>query len=408
MIGANSGLLKRSSGACILGLKRAQKASISNDIRHLVRLNQPPASMFRTLSAITKRYSGSFRGYYFAGISLLPNNIGFKFAAGFVKNAAVMTCIMLRPAMREFGSFSSSTSKTGSVNALNASRIKRLLNREEPVLLSDFASSSSRFAEFEEIGLRIEFKKATHDSLFQTRIDNDELSANAKEFILENIDENKIIEYNPHTAHGFSKIQQRFLGKLRRVILNNKDGDGVRDEKHIDKLASMVVEVSDLDDEIEFSSQPCNLRLQIGEKKFAARADQEGRCGEGLIWILHEYKHEATRSYKAGDIQLVACMIAAWQEDYRLANKSISQHRAVSFPRRIFGIKFVGDMVTFYVMNFPKTYIVSLRSGLPVENLLVEMTEPFRLAEPKDRLCILQTLAIIRKESLLVEKVENV
>ena len=166
-------------------------------------------------------------------------------------------------------------------------------------------------------------------------------------------------------------------------------------------MAADLMKASLFDNSRDFSMLPCNLRLDIAEKSFAAKADREGRRGLGLIWVIQEFKHLRDTRYLQGDVQLAACMLAAWQEDYDFLKLD-------NLPPQIMGIKFVSDVVRFYSMKPSINYLISLKTGLPKEDLHVLRSPPLELSNPKDRLDILLNLWSMRKQGLLMNKITRV
>lgn len=69
------------------------------------------------------------------------------------------------------------------------------------------------------------------------------------------------------------------------------------------------------------------LQLFIGEERFAAHSDREGRRGTEIIWVLDEDKHKFDRRWKKGDVQLIANIpldplgIAAAQTNMSVLNR---------------------------------------------------------------------------------------
>ena len=119
-------------------------------------------------------------------------------------------------------------------------------------------------------------------------------------------DKQSILTFNPSKHSDLSKDVVLFYNKLRMVLWNNgQDMQISRFESYIHEFAAHLFYCAELEDGYNLTMVPCNLELIIGEHRFAAHADREGRRGTKTIWVLD----------KDGIIQLVSCLIAAAQRN---------------------------------------------------------------------------------------------
>jgi hypothetical protein len=139
-----------------------------------------------------------------------------------------------------------------------------------------------------------------------------------KDLYLENFSTEEIKIFNPKKHKDIGETAASFLVKLRLVMENNaRVNDTPREEKFIDDMAIELMKAVKYDDGINLTMRPCSLKLVVNDRSFAAEADREGRKGLGIIWLMQENKHIEDTRYSEGDIQLVACMIAAYQANFR-------------------------------------------------------------------------------------------
>ena len=94
-------------------------------------------------------------------------------------------------------------------------------------------------------------------------------------------------------------------------------------------------------------------------------------------------------------------MIAAWQENLGLVMET------ETLPQKIFGVKFIGLSVAFYGMSCCMTYLDSLNSGLPKENITIEKGKLLTLMVPTDRLQILQNFCSMRELGLQIKSTKE-
>ncbi|CAG8775487.1 8407_t:CDS:1, partial [Racocetra fulgida] len=121
--------------------------------------------------------------------------------------------------------------------------------------------------------------------------------------------------------------------------------------------------VAKFDDGLDLTMRPCALELGINQIDFAAYADREGRRGTKVVWVLCEDKHKTSRKYKKGEVQLVACMIAAAQWNFAKLSEV--------YPEKLVGIRVIGDAFCFYSANIDLSYLKDLAIGFPKNDLHV-------------------------------------
>jgi hypothetical protein len=135
-----------------------------------------------------------------------------------------------------------------------------------------------------------------------------------EDVIIDGYDSGKIKDYKPSREDGMNTNQRSFLIKLKQILINNDpDSESPNCEKFIDDLMMFLCERANLDDGLELTIHPCNLKLYISDQIFPASADKEGRKGTELAWLIQGDKHRRSTAYKHGDLQLACSMIAAFQ-----------------------------------------------------------------------------------------------
>ena len=258
-----------------------------------------------------------------------------------------------------------------------------------------YKSSTSKFNYVEEESLRITI--IPNDSFLCIVNNNDsELPEFIKELYLEDFSTNEIKVFNPKMHMQMSEIAVSFLVKLRLVVENNAQVDDVpREERFIDDMAIDLLKAVKYDDGINLTMRPCSLRLVVGDRHFAAEADREGRRGLEIIWIMQENKHIDDTRYSEGDVQLVSCMIAAYQANYRKMKEL--------YPEKMIGMKIKGDEIYFYSLVMTDQYLNSLTRGPP--NVSIEVNKypskkGLSISSSKDRKEILKRLWTIREHAL--------
>ena len=186
-----------------------------------------------------------------------------------------------------------------------------------PTTLDDFRSSTSAFRQEEEKALKVKISPTNEPSRIFEPKHIDGMSDALSQLLLPEYDEGQIKSYVPSKDDGLVTDQRRFLVKLRQVLINNDP----HCERFVDDMLSFVCDMAELDDGLELTLRPCNLKLWIEEHPFAAIADREGRRGQELTWIIQEDKHKKSSTYKHGDLQIACAMIAANQQNYNLMER---------------------------------------------------------------------------------------
>jgi hypothetical protein len=259
-----------------------------------------------------------------------------------------------------------------------------------------YKSSTSKFNYVEEESLRIRI--LPNDSfLCIEKIPTDlEIPTYVKDLYLEDFSADEIKVFNPKKYPNMGETVSSFLIKLRLVVENNAQvGDTPREERFIDDMAIELMKAIKYDDGKNFTMRPCSLRLVVGDRSFAAEADREGRRGLDIIWIMQENKHIDDTRYSEGDVQLVSCMIAAYQANYRATREL--------YPEKMTGIKIKGDEVYFYSFRMTEEYLRSLSRGPPRVNLEVSKYPPKKglsISNPVQRKELLMYLWGMRAQSL--------
>ncbi|KAI8078918.1 uncharacterized protein BX664DRAFT_362460 [Halteromyces radiatus] len=191
-----------------------------------------------------------------------------------------------------------------------------MCNRRD-IDIDNFHQSTASFREYEEKCLRIDVHQTNDVSLIFNTCNDESLLTNLQELVLDTLNVGDIKAFVPSKKDELTTSQRRFLMKLKLVLLSNDpDAFDPNCERFVDDLVNFLCEQVYLDDGLEMSVRPCQLRLTIGNQQFAATADKEGRRGQELIWLLQEDKHRGSTSYKHGDLQLACAMIAAIQRNY--------------------------------------------------------------------------------------------
>jgi hypothetical protein len=261
-----------------------------------------------------------------------------------------------------------------------------------------FKDSTSKFNYVEEEALRI--KVVPKDS-FLEMIEIDEIKVNDVpqsliDLYLSDFSSEDIKVYNPKKYPELNENVSSFLVKLRLVLENNaRISDIPREERFIDDMAIELMKAVKYDDGKTLTMRPCSLKLVVGDRVFSASADREGRRDLEIIWVMQENKHVDDTRYSEGDIQLISCMIAACQTNYRSLRKM--------YPEKMLGIKIKGDELYFYSAKMSEEYLKSLTKGTPRNNLEVAKypdKKGLRISDPKDRKELLSYLWTMRHYSL--------
>jgi hypothetical protein len=270
-----------------------------------------------------------------------------------------------------------------------------------------FKSSTSKFNYVEEQALKINIvPKKNFMELVGEDIGGlleEDVPDSVKDLYLEDVTPKKILIFDPDEYPELNDTVSSFLVKLSLVLLNNAHTNDVpREEKLIDDMAVELMKAVKYDDGRDLTMRSCSLRLQIGDRIFAAEADREGRRGIGIIWVMQENKHIDDTRYSGGDVQLISCMIAACQANQRTVRKS-------DRPERMIGIKVKGDQMFFYSFCMKDSYLKDLTKGLPGEDLEVFKypdEEGLHISVPEQRKQILSHLWNMRQYALKLRKVK--
>lgn len=259
-----------------------------------------------------------------------------------------------------------------------------------------FHTSTSKFNYVEEEALKI--KVVPKDSFYYIIPQDKDVPQFVQKLYLDNISTDDIKIYNPNKHNDLSETLSSFLIKLRLVLENNvRMYDVPREERFIDDMAIELMKIVKYDDGKHFTMRPCSLKLVIGDKSFAAEADREGRRGLNIIWIMQENKHIDDTRYSEGDVQLVSCMIAAYQNNFRITKEVC--------PDTMMGIKIKGEEMHFYSMKMKEQYLNSLSKGIPTEDLEVTKYPPkkgLRISDPNNRKELLKCLWAMRENALKI------
>lgn len=260
-----------------------------------------------------------------------------------------------------------------------------------------FKNQTSAFGKYEEEALKIKIiEETSYENIFE--LSEVDVPDYLKHMELSGFDYDKILTFKPADHPSFSDSQCLFLTKLKYVLLNNKDLSSNRFEPYIQDLINDFFRECKLEDGRNLYMMPSSLRLYVGGEDYAAFIDKEGRRGEEIVWVLGENKHRFDPRYKQGDVQLVASFIAAAQMNY-------SKLRGILEPKRLYGIKVVGDEFYFYTVDLDEDYIKNLYSDLPEKTLEVykyPKGKGLRLSDPEDRKQILFLLHKLREYALSI------
>jgi len=198
--------------------------------------------------------------------------------------------------------------------------------------------------------------------------------------LLEGFSEKEIVTFDPK-EHDIDEDASSFLIKLKLVLENSSQiADVLREERFIDDMMRELLRATKYDDAKHLVMIPCSLKLVVGDRTFSAEADREGRLGLKIIWIMQENKHVDDTRYSKGDVQLVSCMIAACQTNYRRLDEL--------YPEKMMGIKIKGDEIHFYSIQMKEEYLRQLYRGVPKVEIGINKYPPkrgLRLSNPRER-----------------------
>ncbi|KXN73189.1 hypothetical protein CONCODRAFT_3854 [Conidiobolus coronatus NRRL 28638] len=246
----------------------------------------------------------------------------------------------------------------------------------------DFRSSASKFRAEEEASLKIRVDDIDNMFVLDQEISN--------ELLLQNFGYNEILTFNSRNYPDLSSNQKRFIGKLKRVIINNSAATiEANFEKLIDDMTLVLYENVGLDDGDRLTMGPCNIGLSIGDSVFATHADREGRVDDTIVWLMCEDKHVRSLTYKHGEVQLICSMIGGHQFNI---DKNIP----------IYGIRVVADNFWFYRMVRPDRYIEEIYDGIPISEIHVQRypNGGLKITDASQRRTIIQCLNAMRSDIL--------
>jgi hypothetical protein len=271
---------------------------------------------------------------------------------------------------------------------------------ESPPCISKFKASASHFGGHEERALKIDIVGATNVSEIFPDYSDVETDPDLEHLKLEDYDKDKIVTFSPSKHRELNDNQQRFLMKLKHVLINSAGGvEDSRFEPYVQAMVDVFLQQCKLDDSVQLEVLPSKLRMKIGTEDFATHSDREGVRDERLIWVLQESKHKDDIRYKNGEIQLVSALIAACQKNY-------SKWQFNLFPQVMYGINVKSDEVTVIKAVFSQEYVMSLFDGLPTQRLTVKRYPNdygLRLSEPDSRSEVLSLMTKLRKYALSIE-----
>lgn len=275
----------------------------------------------------------------------------------------------------------------------------QLSSEDEEITIDDFNNSASYFGEKEEKALNIIFNETTDfTQIINQKYCNTDIDHNLKELILNEFNKDNILIYNSNKNKNLTKNQKKFLNKLRDVLINNDPSAGDSNfEEYVDELMKYIYDIADFDDGENLIMKPCNLRFNVEEHTFAAKADRMGIRGNEIIWVLCEDKHRKSKTYKKGELQLVISVLSAFQENRNILDEI--------YPKKIIGIRVSADKVDFYSIEVDEKYLNSLYSGLPLDNLYVYkyINNDSYLSSPSGRYNVFKFLTYIKNYALSLE-----
>lgn len=270
---------------------------------------------------------------------------------------------------------------------------------ESDISICNFGNSTSYFTSIEERALRIKIKEKSSINGIVKCANASNTIPELLDLTLDNFSKAEIMTFNPSEHKEMSSKQKKFIGKLKRVLINNDISSAEPNfEKHIDDFVSFLYDTAGFDNGDDFTMQSCNLVLGMREEMFAAQADKEGRRGTEIIWVLCEDKHRSSRKYKKGETQLVSCMIAAAQWNLSLTGET--------YPRTMMGIRVVGDRFCFYSADIDMAYLEDLQKGLPRRDMVVNkypIGEGLSASNIAERTTLMKCISLLKDYSLTIE-----
>lgn len=213
-----------------------------------------------------------------------------------------------------------------------------------------------------------------------------------KHLELENFGIAEILTFMPQDHRELSKSQRLFLRRVQDVTVNGLD-QADRLDLYAQDLADGLIKECKLDDGgVHLYGRFSKLVLRIDTERHIMLSDREGRKRTGeLVWIVQHSKHRLGARYKQGDVQMVASLLAACQENF-------ARNKGVLDVKVIYGIKVVGEEFFFYSVNFREDYLRQIAEELPTIDLVAHKypcssgLKISKLAERKRLLCLLHMI----------------
>ncbi|KAI5070340.1 hypothetical protein GOP47_0014683 [Adiantum capillus-veneris] len=187
---------------------------------------------------------------------------------------------------------------------------------------------------------------------------------NLKHLELENFGIAEILTFVPQDHRDLSKTQRVFLRRIQDVTVSMIDSVN-RLDLYAQDLADCIIKECRLDDGgVHLYGRFSRLALRIGSEQYIMLSDREGRRRSGeLVWILQHSKHRLECRYKQGDIQMVASLLAACQENF-------ARNQGTLDVKVLYGIKVVGEEFFLYSVNFKEEYLQQIAEEPPNVDLV--------------------------------------
>lgn len=213
-----------------------------------------------------------------------------------------------------------------------------------------------------------------------------------KHLELENFGIAEILTFVPQDHLELSTAQRLFLRRVQDVTVNMLETND-RVDLYAQDLADCVIKESKLDDGgINLYARFSRLALRTGSERYILLSDREGRRRSGeLVWILQHSKHRLECRYKQGDVQMIASLLAACQENF-------ARNQGMLEVKVLYGIKVVGEEFFLYSVNFKEEYLKQIAERLPSVDLVARKyprTTGLRISKQEERkrlLCMLHTI----------------
>ncbi|MCO5589277.1 hypothetical protein L7F22_043243 [Adiantum nelumboides] len=215
-----------------------------------------------------------------------------------------------------------------------------------------------------------------------------------KHLELENFGIAEILTFVPQDHRELSKAQRIFLRRVQDVTVSVLDTVN-RLDLYAQDLADCVIKECRLDDGgVRLYGRFSRLTLRMGSERYVMLSDREGRRRSGeLVWILQHSKHRLECRYKQGDIQMVASLLAACQENF-------ARNQGILDVKVLYGIKVVGEEFSFYSVNFKEEYLQQIAGELPSVDLVARKypgTTGLKISKTEERRVVLCLLHMIRE-----------